>query len=124
MRSPGCSPLGLPAACALSAAAFVAYALALPGFGLPLDLIVNDDSVWLTDLNPLRFIKMDFKGNRLYTWLVPSELPDGFLEVHSISVDSDLNLYCGDNQYGRAQKLVPRVGADPAQIIHPAWRQK
>lgn len=36
MRLPGSSPLGLPAACALSAAAFVAYALALPGFGLPL----------------------------------------------------------------------------------------
>lgn len=95
-----------------------------PGFGLPLDLIVNDDRLWLTDLNPLRFIKLDFKGNRLYTWLVPRELPDGYLEVHTISVDTDLNLYGGDNQYGRTQKLVPRPDADRALIIQPPWRQK
>jgi hypothetical protein len=95
-----------------------------PGFGLPLDLIVNDDALWLADLNPLRFIKLDFKGNRLYTWLVPRELPDGFLETHSISVDSDLNLYAGDNQYGRTQKLVPRPDADRALIIRPPWKQK
>jgi hypothetical protein len=95
-----------------------------PGFGLPLDLIVNDDSLWLTDLNPLRFIKMDFKGNRLYTWLVPRELPDGYLEVHTISVDSDLNLYGGDNQYGRTQKFVPKPDADPALIIRPPWRAR
>lgn len=95
-----------------------------PGFGLPLDLIVNDDSLWLTDLNPLRFIKVDFKGNRLYTWLVPRDLPDGYLEAHTISVDSDLNLYGGDNQYGRTQKLVPRTDADAALIIRPPWQQK
>lgn len=95
-----------------------------PGFSLPLDLIVNDDSLWLTDLNPLRFIKMDFKGNRLYTWLVPRELPDGYLEVHTFSVDSNLNLYGGDNQYGRTQKFVPRRDADPALIIRPPWRAR
>jgi NHL repeat len=95
-----------------------------PGFSLPLDIIVNDDSLWLTDLNPLRFIKMDFKGNRLYTWLVPKDLPDGYLEVHTFSVDSDLNLYGGDNQYGRTQKFVPKPDADPALIIHPPWHAK
>ena len=94
------------------------------GFGLPLDLIVNDDSVWMTDLNPLRFIKLDFKGNRLYTWLVPPDLPDGFLEVHTISVDSNLNLYGGDNQYGRTQKLVPKPDADRALLIQPPWHQR
>ena len=73
---------------------------------------------------PLRFIKVDFKGNRLYTWLVPPDLPDGFLAVHTISVDSNLNLYGGDNQYGRTQKFVPRVGSDPALIIQPPWREK
>jgi hypothetical protein len=93
-----------------------------PGFSLPLDLIVNDDALWLTDLGPLRFIKMNFKGERLYTWLVPRELPDGYLEVHTFSVDSDLNLYGGDNQYGRTQKFVPRADADPALIIRPPWR--
>ena len=91
---------------------------------IPLDLIVNDASVWVTELSPLRFIKFDFKGNRLYTWLVPTELPDGYLEVHTFTVDSDRNLYGGDNQYGRTQKFVPRVGLDPALIIQPPWRGK
>jgi hypothetical protein len=95
-----------------------------PGFSLPLDIIVNDDSLWLTDLNPLRFIKMDFNGNRLYTWLVPRDLPDGYLEVHTFSVDSELNLYAGDNQYGRTQKFVPKPDADPKLIIHPPWRAR
>lgn len=91
------------------------------GFSLPLDLIVNEDAVWMTDLNPLRFVKLDFEGNRLYSWIVPRELPDGYLEVHTFSVDSDGNLYGGDNQYGRTQKLVPKPAADPAHLIRPPW---
>jgi hypothetical protein len=91
------------------------------GFSLPLDLIVNDDSVWLTDLKPLRFVKLDFSGKRLYTWLVPPDLPDGYLEVHTFSVDPEGNLYGGDNQYGRTQKFVPRKDADRSLLIRPPW---
>ncbi len=91
------------------------------GLSLPLDIIVNDDSVWVTDLNPLRFIKLDFKGNHLYTWLVPKDLPDGYLEVHTFTVDANGALYAGDNQYGRTQKFVPKPGADAAQLIRPPW---
>ena len=102
----------------------VEFVDAFPGFSLPLDIIVNDDSLWITDLKPLRFVKLDFKGNRLYTWLVPSDLPDGYLEVHTFSVDSAGNLYGGDNQYGRTQKFVPKPGADPKQLIRAPWRAK
>ena len=91
------------------------------GFNLPLDIIVNDGHLWMTDVRPLRFIKLDFEGNQLYTWNVPRELPDGYLEVHTISVDSDGNLYGGDNQYGRTQKFAPKPDADPALIIGPPW---
>jgi len=91
------------------------------GLALPLDIIVNDDSLWITDLRPLRFIKYDFEGNQLYTWLVPRELPDGYLEVHTFSVDPEGNLYGGDNQYGRTQKFVPKPGADPELLIGPPW---
>ena len=92
------------------------------GFGsIPLDLIVNDDSLWVTVLGPLRFIKVDFKGKKLYTWMVPRELPDGYLEVHTFSVDSNGNLYGGDNQYGRTQKFVPKPNADKALLIGPPW---
>ena len=92
-----------------------------PGFTLPLDIIVNNDAVWVTDLSPLRFVKLDFKGNHLYTWKVPSDLPDGYLEVHTFTVDSNGNLFGGDNQYGRTQKFVPKPGADPAQLVGQPW---
>ena len=99
----------------------VEFVDAFPGFSLPLDVIVNDDSLWVTDLAPLRFTKLDFAGNHLYTWMVPKELPDGYLEVHTFSVDSAGNLYGGDNQYGRTQKFVPKPGADTAQLIRAPW---
>ncbi len=91
------------------------------GFTLPLDIIVNEDSIWITDLGPLRFVNLDFKGNYRYTWLVPRELPDGYLEVHTFSVDSNGNLYGGDNQYGRTQKFVPKPGIDRKLLIGPPW---
>ena len=100
----------------------VEFVDAWPGFSLPLDLIVNDDAVWMTDLKPLRFVKLDFKGNRLYTWMVPPDLPDGYLEVHTFSVDSEGNLYGGDNQYGRTQKFVPRPGAEGRLLIKAPWK--
>jgi hypothetical protein len=99
----------------------VEFVDAFPGFSLPLDLIVNEDSLWVTDLNPLRFTKLNFTGEHLYTWMVPKDLPDGYLEVHTISVDSRGNLYGGDNQYGRTQKFVPKPGADKALLIGTPW---
>lgn len=94
------------------------------GFTLPLDIIVNDDSIWITDLGPLRFVNLDFEGNYLYTWLVPRELPDGYIEVHTFSVDPDGILYGGDNQYGRTQKFVPKADADPSLLIGQPWVQR
>jgi DNA-binding beta-propeller fold protein YncE len=91
------------------------------GLTLPLDIIVNEDDVWITDLGPLRFVNFDFDGNYKYTWLVPPDLPDGYLEVHTFTVDPDGNLYGGDNQYGRTQKFVPRPGVDENLLIDPPW---
>ena len=91
------------------------------GFGLPLDIIVNNEHVWVSDLGPLKLVKLDFSGNRLYTWNVSTEGPTGYLEVHTISVDSEGNLYGGDNQHGRTQKFVPKTGADPTLIIGPPF---
>jgi len=99
----------------------VDFVAAWPGFALPLDLIVNEDAIWATDLRPLRFVKLDYEGHHLYNWLVPPDLPDGYLEVHTISVDSAGNLYGGDNQYGRTQKFVPKAGADPKLLIKAPW---
>ena len=88
---------------------------------LPLDIIVNENDFWITDLGPLRFINFDFLGNIKYTWLVPGGLPDGYLEVHSFTVDPGGNLYGGDNQFARTQKFVPKEGADPELLIEPPW---
>ena len=63
----------------------------------------------------------NFDGNRLYTLNLPAELPDGFLEAHTISVDADGNLLGGDNQYGRTKKFVPKPDADPTWLIDPPW---
>ena len=91
------------------------------GFGLPLDLIVNDDHLWVSDLRPLKLVKLDFDGNRLYTWNVSNDGPTGFLEVHAFSVDAEGSLYGADNQHGRTQKLVPKTDADPALLIEPPF---
>lgn len=99
----------------------VAFKTSWSGFQLPLDIIVNDDGLWVADLSPLRFTRMDFHGNHLYTWMVPPELPDGYLEVHAFTVDANGNMYGGDNQYGRTQKFVPKRGADPALLIGRPW---
>lgn len=89
--------------------------------GLALDIIVNDNDFWITDLRPLRFVNFDFEGNIKYTWLVPPDLPDGYLEVHSFTVAPNGILYGGDNQYGRTQKFVPKPDADPELLIEPPW---
>jgi hypothetical protein len=102
----------------------VDFVTEFPGFSLPLDIIVNDDAIWVTDLNPLRFTKLDFQGTHLYTWMVPKDLPDGYLEVHTFSVDSTGILYGGDNQYGRTQKFVPKAGTDPKLLIKAPWRAR
>lgn len=94
------------------------------GFTLPLDIIVNDDDIWITDLGPLRFVNLDFEGNYKYTWLVPRDLPDGYIEVHTFTVDTGGNLYGGDNQYGRSQKFVPKPGISPELLINPPWVQR
>ena len=95
-----------------------------PGFGLPLDLIVNEEHVWVSDLRPLKMVKLDFDGNRLYTWNVSNDGPAGYLEVHTFSVDNEGNLYGGDNQHGRTQKLIPKSNADPALLIGQPFVQK
>lgn len=87
------------------------------GFELPLDVVANGNDVWVSDLGKPKVIKFDRNGNRLYTWFWPAEGRDRFREMHTMTVDSDGNLYGSDNQVGRTQKLVPRAGADPKLLI-------
>jgi hypothetical protein len=79
-----------------------------------LDLIVNSDSLWLTDLSPLRF-RSSISNPITSTPGSFKELPDGYLGEYTITVDSNGNLYGGDSQYGRA--VHAEGGADPALLI-------
>ena len=87
------------------------------GFGLPLDIIVSENGVWVTDLRPVKIVQLDLDGNRQYAFNLPTEGPTRYLEMHSFAVDPQGNLYGSDNQHGRTQKFVPKAGADRSLLI-------
>ena len=87
------------------------------GFDRPLDVIVSETHVWVSDLSPPKVVKLDFDGNREYTWFWPTEGPGGFREMHSLTVDTDGNLYGSDNQLGRTQKFVPDVNTNLLLLV-------
>jgi hypothetical protein len=89
--------------------------------GLPLDIYVSEDNAWVTDLNPPKIVQFNLDGSREYSWYLPVEGPDFWIEMHSMSVDEDGNLYGTDNQAGRPQKLVPRSDADPDHIVRKQY---
>ena len=87
------------------------------GFGMPLDIMVSGDRVWVTDLRPAKIVQLDLEGNRKYSFNLPSEGPHRYLEMHSFAVDSDGNLYGADNQHARIQKFVPKAGVDRSLLV-------
>ncbi len=93
------------------------YVATWPGLGMPLDMVVSEDSAWVTDLNPPKIVQFNLDGSRKYTWNLPVEGPHRWIEMHSLSIDDQGNLYGTDNQAGRPQKLTPRADADPALIV-------
>ncbi len=89
--------------------------------GLPLDIYVSEDNAWVTDLNPPKIVQFNLDGSREYSWYLPVEGPDFWIEMHSMSVDDDGNLYGTDNQAGRPQKLIPRSDANPDHIVRKQY---
>lgn len=90
------------------------------GFGMPLDIMVSGDRVWVTDLRPAKIVQLDLDGNRKYSFNLPTEGPHRYLEMHSFAVDSDGNLYGADNQHARIQKFVPKAGIDRSLLVGQA----
>jgi len=93
------------------------FVMTWDGLGMPLDITVSEDFAWVTDLNPPKIVQFNLDGSRKYTWNLPTEGPNFWIEMHSFSADSDGNIYGTDNQAGRPQKLVPKSDADPAHLI-------
>lgn len=89
--------------------------------GMPLDITVSEQSAWVTDLNPPKIVQFNLDGSREYTWPLPTEGPDFWIEMHSLSIDENGNLYGTDNQAGRPQKLVPRSDANPDHLVRPQY---
>ena len=92
--------------------------------GLILDLIVNDDSLWITETNPPRLKQYSFEGNLLQTIELPTSGSNFWIEMHSISVDKSGNLYATDNQAGRPRKLSPAMNVKPERLIKTPYQVK
>ena len=97
------------------------YVTTWSDLGMPLDIWVSESNAWVTDLNPPKIVQFKLDGSREYTWPLPTEGPDFWIEMHSLGVDEDGNLYGTDNQAGRPQKLVPRSDADPNHIVQEQY---
>ena len=94
------------------------YVTTWEGLDTPLDISVNDSFAWVTDNNPTKIVQFNLAdGTRNYTWLLPAEGQDYWIEMHSFSADEAGNLYGADNQTGRPQKMAPLPGANPEHIV-------
>ncbi len=85
-----------------------------------LHLAAADRHLWLFDRGTNKMIKYDLEGNFLYSFGTFGDFPGGFWGVHGMDVDQEGNLYVAEVDNGRAQKFVPRKGANPAMLIGPA----
>jgi outer membrane protein assembly factor BamB len=94
------------------------------GLGMPLDINVSAEAAWVTDLNPPKIVQFNLDGERLYSFNLPTEGPDRWIEMHSMAIDDQGNLFGTDNQAGRPQKLTPRRNADPSNLVRPAYVPK
>lgn len=100
------------------------YQTTWTGLDLPLDITVGEDAAWVTDIRPPKIVKYNLSGEQEYAWRLPVEGPDMWIEMHSLSVDEDGNLYGTDNQAGRPQKMIPRGDADPAHIVQRPYFER
>jgi sugar lactone lactonase YvrE len=80
-------------------------------------LISNDQYLWIADGGTQRVLKYDLDGHYLYGWGGPGGQPGQLNGPHSMTVDSDGNLYLAEVFGGRVQKFKPKPGADPAHLV-------
>jgi DNA-binding beta-propeller fold protein YncE len=79
--------------------------------------ITADQQVWVADGTNARLLKFNMDGKLLYWWGTYGPRPGAFWEPHSISVDSEGNLYIADSFLGRTQKFRPKAGADKTKLV-------
>ena len=88
--------------------------------------IGEDRNLWAADDRTWKILKYDLEGHLLYAWGSQGAWAGGLWNVHGLSVDQEGNLYIAEVANGRAQKFVPREGANPdflmAKPIYSAWQ--
>ncbi|NNC65625.1 MAG: hypothetical protein HKN84_12630, partial [Gammaproteobacteria bacterium] len=86
----------------------------------------EDRNIWASDDRTWKILKYDLEGHLLYAWGSQGAWAGGLWNVHGLSVDQEGNLYIAEVANGRAQKFVPREGANPdflmAKPIYSAWQ--
>jgi sugar lactone lactonase YvrE len=77
----------------------------------------TDRNLWIADNVTSKIAKFNVEGHFLYAWGSQGEWPGAMWNVHGMSVDQDGNLYIAEVNNGRAQKFVPRPGANPEFLV-------
>jgi 6-phosphogluconolactonase (cycloisomerase 2 family) len=81
-----------------------------------------DRHLWAADRGTSKLVKYDLEGHFQYSWGTWGDFPGGMWGVHGLHVDQEGNLYVAEVDSGRAQKFVPRKGANPALLVGPPVR--
>ena len=81
-----------------------------------------DRHLWAADRGTSKLVKYDLEGHFQYSWGTWGDFPGGMWGVHGMHVDQEGNLYVAEVDSGRAQKFVPRKGANPAFLVGPPVR--
>ena len=88
--------------------------------------ISADRHLWAADDRNSKIVEYDLQGHLLYSWGTLADWPGGLFNTHGMSVDQEGNLYVAEVGNGRAQKLRPRPGANPALLVgkpvYAAWK--
>ncbi len=86
----------------------------------------TDRTLWIADNMTSKIAKFDVEGHYLYSWGSQGQWPGSMWNVHGMSVDQEGNLYIAEVNNGRAQKFVPREGANPEFLVglplRSAWQ--
>ena len=85
-------------------------------------VIANDNNsgeqaVWVIDNQPVRMVKFNTRGERLYSWDMHGRGDGEFEELHQFAVDSQGNWYGADNILGRTIQFRPKPNSKPQHLI-------
>lgn len=80
-------------------------------------VITENQDVWVADNQPVRMVKFNTQGERLYSWDLQGRGEGLFEELHEFAIDSKGNWYGADNILGRSLKFVPKSDANSNHLM-------